>query len=243
MLSVEMRNLETKRAEMFRGVCLAPPLPRMHICRTMAASSGQSLSVWMSRRGSFPLLWNEYVACKKFHTQAGVRRPGVPRLRYSLPADFVGVIRPLSVLSVPAWKVEVASASESLFLLGPVCWVCSGHFGLAGPLQGRPPVRGLLPPWLPRRNLLTQIFLEALYKGTRLSSKIAHGTGMTFPWKAHVVLSKQAALCSSQGGGPGTDLQGRSKKGKEKGLPVVGGGGLAGSQGPAPAGKVNGPSR
>lgn len=123
-------------------------------------------------------------------------------------------------------------------------WSISGAYSartrLAGLLQVGLPVRGLLPPWLSRGSLLTQIFLEALYKRTRLSSEVAHGTGMTFPWRAHVVLSKQAAFCSSQGSGPGTDLQGRSEKGKEKeGVTGPGGGGgAAGSQ----AGKVNGPS-
>lgn len=127
----------------------------------------------------------------------GIRRPGDTQLSHPLPADIERVVLSLSSLSFPARKVGVTLQPLSHFSnLKCAGRVVSARSRSAGLLQVGPAVRGLLPPWLPPSGRLTQTFLEALYKRTRLSTEIARGTMVTFPWKTHVVLSKQAAPCS-----------------------------------------------
>lgn len=121
---------------------------------------------------------------------------------------------------------------------GSGAWVPSAHSGLAGLLQVGLPVSGPLPPWLPQRSLLTQIFLEALHV-----KKLPTELGWRFLGTPLGCVEQQSAVRSSRGGGKIYREEGR--KGKEKGQLVGGGGGsgLACSQGPAPAGKVNGPAQ
>lgn len=125
-------------------------------------------------------------------------RPGSGGLGPPCLLTLSGSFIPFCGLSFLACKVEVALQPPSHFAsLQSVGWVCSAHSQLAGFLQVGLPGRGLLPPWLPWSSLLTQTFLEALYKRTRLSTEIAHGAVVTFPYQACAVLSKLAALCSS----------------------------------------------
>lgn len=126
----------------------------------------------------------------------------------ALPAGSDGATRSLSGRRAPARQEDVGSQpgghSSSQ---GSGAWVRFARSGLTGLLQVGLPVRGPLPPWLPQRSLLTQIFLEALHV-----KKLPTELGWRFLGKPPGCVEQQAAGCSSRGGGPGTDLQGRREK-------------------------------
>lgn len=133
----------------------------------------------------------------KFHTEAGVR--GVTRFSCPLPADSVQVVCPFLGLSFPTREVEVALQPPSHSSAQQSPAGASAPARLAAFLQvgiGLLVVGGLRPPWLPQSSLLTQSFLEALYQKNCLSTRIAQGTVVRIPWKAHVV-SASRLLCAA----------------------------------------------
>lgn len=81
---------------------------------------------------------------------------------------------------------------KSLFFSAVCSCVHSAHPQVAGFLQVRPvAVRGQ---WLPLHSLLTQAFLDLGCKDLPFHPDCPHRTVLMFPWKARVVLSKQAAF-------------------------------------------------
>lgn len=152
------------RGELYRlreqSCSAASSEPQRHTWRKVAATSQPSLpsrleeSMW-----NFPTLLARVCVLKEIpYTGEGREAWGL-----ELPADSEGAIRSLSGHRVPARQEDVGSQPGGhCSSQGSGAWVPSARPGLAGLLQVRLPVRGPLPPWLPQRSLLTQIFLEAL---------------------------------------------------------------------------------